>query len=532
MDSSRVSPSGAIILGFDGLPWSLIDRWTSDGTLPNFGRLREEGASGPMASTRPPTTPLAWTSIATGVWPDKHGIYGFQRLSSEYTHRMYTSADRRQVALWNVLDRPVVGNVPMTYPPEGLDGVVVSGMMTPSVRSAFTHPPELKDQITAQIPGYSIGLDYPDYVDRLSEFRTEIKALLDRRRRLLRLLLEHFDGELFFFVFTAPDRFQHLIWDDDELESLYIELDDILGEIMSVANEGDNDLYVVSDHGFGPLNQLVHVNRLLEREGYLVRKEGNGPRSAFSSLGISRDGVKRFLDRIGITEERLVSTIPRTVLDSLATQLPGEHSLYDVDFTQTTAFVHDAGNVYINDIDRFRDGTVEPNQIEPLKRELTNAFETVTDQGTGDPILRVFDGDELFPTDDRAPDLVVNGRNGFETRISITDTLIESSDPIAASHRSEGIFLAWGPSIESDITLTETSVVDVAPTVLHGLGKAVPENTDGSVQIDLFSADSIAGSTDVEYVPVQEHDFGSDQQGSMDDSEDVEERLRGLGYLE
>ena len=141
MSSERDPESRAFVLGVDGVPWYLIERWAEAGELPHFAELFETGSVGPLASTTPATTPLAWPSIATGVTPDKHGIYGFQKLSPEYTHQMYLSDDIEQPELWDVLSPALVGNVPMTYPANEIDGAMVTGMMTPDLEGRFTHPP-------------------------------------------------------------------------------------------------------------------------------------------------------------------------------------------------------------------------------------------------------------------------------------------------------------------------------------------------------------------------------------------------------
>lgn len=528
MSGLPVTAERAFVLGLDGVPWDLIDRFTAEGELPNFGRLREEGASGPLESTRPPTTPLAWPSIATGVRPDKHGIYGFQKLSSSYTHRMYTSRDRRQPALWEQLAPAAVGNVPMTYPPEAVDGALVSGMMTPSTDEAYTHPPELRERIAERIPGYEIGLDYPAYADRLEEFPAAVSGILENRRELMELLLETVpDWRLAFFVYTAPDRFQHLVWDEGKILEHYRRLDGIVGDVVEYADERNADLYVVSDHGFGPIDRLVYVNRVLEREGYLVRREDDGTRGALSSLGISRDGVVSALSRVGVSEEQLVSVLPRTVVDGVAARIPGDHALYDVDYGRTQAFVHDAGNVYVNDSRRFENGVVDPVAVPQLKAELTGLFESVTDGG--EPVLRIFDGDDLFPTDDDSPDLVVNGRGTYETRTAIAGETFGDPAPTAASHRSQGIALCWGPSIEAGARIEDARVIDIAPTLLHGLGRPVPANADGDVLEGAFADGSPPATRDVERVAVE---CREETDGAEGDFSNVEDRLKGLGYME
>ncbi|WP_247004883.1 alkaline phosphatase family protein [Halosolutus gelatinilyticus] len=530
MSGSTGSSERAFVLGLDGVPWRLVEQWSDGGALPNFARLREEGASGRLESTRPPTTPLAWPSIATGVWPDKHGVYGFQNLSAEYSHEMYTSADVRQPTLWEQVGPAHVGNVPMTYPPREIDGTMVTGMMTPSTDREFTHPPDLRDEIASRIPEYEISLDYPDYADRLDEFRAAVDSVLETRREVLRLQMERAgdDWRLFFFVFTAPDRFQHLVWEEDLLLEHYTLLDDLLGEVMAYVDEHDADLYVVSDHGFGPIHQLVYVNHVLEREGYLFRAEDEGTRGALASLGISRDRITDALDRVGISEELLVSKLPRSLVDSVAQQIPGEHALYDVDYDRTVAFVHDAGNCYVNDTRRFENGVVDPSDVDEVKAELAEVFESVTD-ADGRPVLDVFDGDELFPTDDDSPDLIVNGIDGYDVRNSVTDHVFGETGTTTASHRSDGIVLCRGPSIDAGATLRGARVVDVAPTVLHAMGEPVPRNTDGRVLFDAFADDARPARTKVERIDVSRRD---PEEAIDDDFDGVEDRLKGLGYME
>ncbi|MFC4438067.1 MULTISPECIES: alkaline phosphatase family protein [Natrialbaceae] len=531
MSGSSPASERAFVLGLDGVPWRLIEQWTDEGELPNFARMREEGASGILESTCPPTTPLAWPSIATGVWPDKHGIYGFQNLSSKYSQEMYTSYDRKQPALWEQLSPAHVGNVPMTYPARDIDGTMVTGMMTPSTEREFTHPPELQSEIDRRIPDYEISLDYPDYANRIDEFPDAVDDILSKRRELMRIQMEEAsdDWQLFFFVYTAPDRFQHLVWDMDLLLEHYKRLDDVLGEVMEYTDEHDADLYVVSDHGFGPIDQLVYVNHFLEREGYLFQQEDEGARGALASLGISRDKITSTLNRVGISEEMLVSTLPRRLVDSVAEQIPGDHALYDVDYERTVAFVHGAGNCYINDTERFENGVVEPSDIPTIKDELVDIFESVTDED-GASILRVFDGDELFPTDKGSPDLVVNGRNGYESRNSITNEPFGDTGPTTASHRSKGIMLCRGPSIDEGAILRGARVVDVAPTLLHGIGEPIPENADGRVLFDAFAETATPSTTKVRRTAVSA--AGSEGEEVDEDFTDVEDRLKGLGYME
>jgi predicted AlkP superfamily phosphohydrolase/phosphomutase len=524
----------AFVLGLDGIPWYLIEQWAAAGELPHFARMIEEGAAGPLRSTTPATTALAWPSIATGVGPDKHGIYGFQKLSGEHTHRMYLNTDVRQPELWDVLSPAAVGNVPMTYPASEIDGELVAGMMTPDLEGTFTHPPEFSDEIRRRIPAYQVGLDWSDYAGREREFARALSGLVGARRKLMRLLMEREDWRLFFFVYTAPDRLQHLVWDEDVLLDHYRELDDILGEVMEYANEHEANLFVVSDHGFGPISTFVSVNRIFENEGYLVRRRDGGTRGLLSDLGVTKSGVMSALKRVGIDDKTLVEYLPQGLLDATAKQIPGEHALYDVDFGETRVFFHGSGTVYVNDTRRFANGTVDPADVPALKRDVEAMLSRVVDPETGERALDVYDGVELFPADENAPDLVVRGREEYQTIQSITDEVFTGSGTKVASHRSEGIFLATGPDVAAGTTPENAHVVDVAPTLLHTVGEPIPENADGRVLTELFDPESGAARRPVETRAYTAGDRPT-RAGESEDNADysgVEDRLRGLGYLE
>lgn len=513
------------VLGLDGVPWNLLSNWAEQGDLQNVARLFSEGTVGPLESTMPPTTPVAWPSIATGVSPDKHGLYAFHELESAYTRQVNTSSDCKRPTLWEMLSPSVVANVPMTYPAQEIDGSLVSGMMSPDMGEGFTTPPDLASRIKREIPDYQIGLNWSEYHDREEAFLEDLDSLLSARRQLMELLMDEEDWRLFFFVYTEPDRLQHLIWNEPTLLEHYRQLDEILGDVMAYAEKQNAALFVVSDHGFGPISTFVHLNSILRDEGYLTPK-GGGTRGVLSRAGITKSRVMGSLDRLGI-EDMLVDQLPQSVLDRVATQVPGSHGLYDVNFEATEAFAHGTRNIYINDTERFAKGTVEPERKDELKEELVALFESVVDPTTGETVLTVHDGSELFPTDERSPDLVLYGDDGYLTSTALKSDQFTDSGGMAGAHRSEGIFLSWGPTIRAG-EVADANVVDVAPTILHAIGEPIPDDTDGTV-LDIFTPES---APDREPVETQSYRATREGKTTHRDTSEVEDRLRGLGYIE
>ena len=73
----EASPGKVVVLGLDGLEPTAIDLLMSEGKMPNFARLRQEGAYGRLISSKPLLSPIIWTTIATGKLPDQHKIGHF-----------------------------------------------------------------------------------------------------------------------------------------------------------------------------------------------------------------------------------------------------------------------------------------------------------------------------------------------------------------------------------------------------------------------------------------------------------------------
>ncbi|MFC5970148.1 alkaline phosphatase family protein [Halomarina salina] len=532
-------PSRAFVLGLDGVPWYLVERWTDAGELPNFQRLVDEGASGALESSKPANTPVAWPSIATGTSPDSHGLYEFYKLRSNHSKRAYNRTDLVGPALWDVLSPAVVGNVPMTYPPGDVDGTMVSGMMTPSVDETFTHPPEFRETLLDRIEDYRIELNWTEYADADERLREDLDSLVRTRRELMRLLMEREDWRLFFFVYTEPDRLQHRVWDDEALLEHYRYLDDVLGEVMAYCEERDSTLFVVSDHGFGPVSKTVFVNRVLADAGLLTKRSQSSSQSLLSSFGITRERVLDTASSTGLDVHALAKRLPRGVVDSVAKQMPGSHGLYDVDYGETKAFLHGLGSVYVNDTRRFDDGIVPPAEVEAVKESVKTLLADLTAPGSDDPVLDVYDGAEVFPDDPDSPDLTVQPRGEYTVSTRLADGVFGDSTKVVANHRPEGLFMAWGPHVEAGSTPRDASVVDVAPTLLHSVGEAIPERTDGRVLSELFAPETppaersprVRDETDRQAVAAGD-DADDAHETDSDEFDDVEERLRGLGYVD
>lgn len=160
-----------VILGLDGLDYTLTEKMLAEGKLPHMASLRKQGCFKPLGTTLPSISPVAWSSFQTGTNPGKHNIYDFltpdlntyqPKLSSVEIRppRRMLRLGKYQVPLgkadvrllrksrpfWNYLgDYGIFSSiirVPITFPPEKLRGVLLSAMCVPDLRGTqgmFSH---------------------------------------------------------------------------------------------------------------------------------------------------------------------------------------------------------------------------------------------------------------------------------------------------------------------------------------------------------------------------------------------------------
>lgn len=556
------------MVGLDGATWDVARPMMERGELPTLRRLVEGGASGPLRSVVHPYTAQAWTTMATGCGQGRHRILDFwERDFSRYGFRLLNASHRAVPSLWGWLSarrrRVVVVNVPMTYPPEPVAGVLISGRDTPGLGAAYTHPPELKAEL-AQLAGepYVIVPDDWLYTRRgqPDRARDELFRELRVRFRVVRELLRREPWDLAWFVVSATDGAAHFFWKyhdpahplhtpegaatyGDVVREVYRRADAELGRLLEEVGDGAAVL-VVSDHGQGPQTPLaVHLNLWLAQEGYLTFARGGrgGPRRAVAR---ALRAVKRVAyDRLSFQNLTLAR---RLFPDWLRRELGQETFFGGIDWARTRAYSEEVrGNIWVNLKGRDPAGTVEPGaEYEALRDALIAGLSSLRNPLTGEPLVRrVWRREELYtgPYVDRFPDLVVETdtpevfrpRGDYRGKEPVRVLGREELAALKTSgvHRMEGIFVARAPGVRAGAQVQGASLQDLAPTILYLLGEPIPGHMDGRVLTECFDPSWLAAS------PVRREGGGPGEEGGPDmdytdeESRQIEERLAGLGYL-
>jgi len=293
MKSNEKNNTKIFVLGIDGGTFDIINPLIKEGKLPNIQKIIKNGVCGKLKSTFPPVTGPAWTSFMTGKNIDKHGIFDFHECSFEYKRKLVNSTFIKSEKLWKIMNRfdkkvGIIG-VPMTYPPEEVNGFMITGFGTPSDKADFAYPPTLHTELVMNIGPYIVDI-YPMSYEENDEIRylTDLYNSEKCRIKAVKYLMKYYDWDFFMVVFSGADYLQHFFWKyrdeshpahnpkthykyKDVIPQYYQRIDSIIGEIWNRLDE-NTVLMIMSDHGGGPHKKKAYINRWLEKLGLLFVK--------------------------------------------------------------------------------------------------------------------------------------------------------------------------------------------------------------------------------------------------------------------
>jgi predicted AlkP superfamily phosphohydrolase/phosphomutase len=311
--------------------------------------------------------------------------------------------------------------------------------------------------------------------------------------------------------------------------------------VGALAGTLGGDIMLVSDHGGGPLHGVVNLNAWLAEQGLL---EYAGATELMRGGQLQRMAAARAL--------ALWRRLPLDLRTRAKQRLGGlrersyEMQNYSVvDFERTQAFAYGTfGNIVINVRGREQSGIVEPGaEYEAVRDQIAKALRDLRDPASGRAIVAaVHRREELHsgPHIERVPDLVVEftdyewlGKGNLKSRTETIWDRVEISGTDAAyvgSHRHEGIVALSGPSAAPGGLFA--SIQDIAPTIQYLLGEPIPESMEGQL-IDAAIDPDLLERRPPEYAAGGDVGVSADVRAFEDnEAGDVQERLRGLGYIE
>lgn len=433
------------VLGLDGLGLGLLERLLPQGAMPVLCDLMGRAGVSRMRSVIPTVSSVAWASYATGVNPGMHNLFGFvDREPNPFRVFIPNAAHLKHETLWEALSRRgkrvISLNVPVSYPPKQLNGVMVGCFLSPSLEKAV-YPPSLLPLLKET--GYSLDVDAWKAREDLEGFLGDLERILESRFQVALRLMEQEPWDFFQLHIMETDRINHFLlgsWEDKEepwctrFMGFYSRLDSWLGRLLErlekPLEKGDLTLILISDHGFCRLEAEFQVNHWLEKEGYLFFQDEK--------------------------EKKLQEFLPRSRAYSL---IPGR--------------------VFINLKGREDRGSVAPGrEYESLRAELAEALSGLRDPSSNKPMVRkVHLREEIYkgPFLERAADLVLEPEDGFDPKGNTEASSLAQKGHIQGMHTLEDAFLLRYPG---ELPRRDFRIQDVAAGIMGLLGEAGSLHTE------------------------------------------------------
>ena len=561
MTKNNSNDCKVLVIGLDGATLDLIKPWCDQGELPTFSRLMKSGAWGELSAQLPPNSVPNWPSFATGKNPGKHGVIWWTKETNNRIE-LVNSRSIKGKTTWEILSdrgkRVAVVGVPVTYPPQKINGVMVTGLLTPPSVDDFTYQLELKAELDKQVGGYRIlnkaifrrGGEEAFLKDWLDVFERQINACI--------YLLQTRSWDLFTVVFSITDMVQHKFWNymdpehpaykpeeaklfGDAILRVYRAADKAVDALMNQTGE-ETHVIIMSDHGFGTYYQAFFTNNWLMKQGFLnIRRNfSSAVRYSLYRMGITVNNIYPFVNT-GLSLLR-----GNKLREQISPKGKSRGLLFkfflsenDIDWTRTKAYaVGDFGQFYVNLRGKFPHGIVEPGkEYEDVRDEILRRLETLKIPATGKPYLkRGYKKEELYhgPELEQLPDIIceptdmryVDTGMGF-----MSNKLFDNVSIISGNHNLKGILFLQGKDVQESAQINGANIIDIAPTILYLLGEPVPDDMDGRVLEQCLKKERLI----LQPVQIEESQISTTREAerilSREEEELIKDRLRDLGYI-
>jgi predicted AlkP superfamily phosphohydrolase/phosphomutase len=541
-----------LVLSIDSGCWTYLEPLLSAGRMPTVAQLIEGGVRGVLESTMPPITPVAFSSFITGTNPGKHGIFGWTVRHADGGSQPVSAALRQGVPFWHYLNQAGVRvglfNVPITYPPQPLDGFLVPGIAVPRDTRSLTYPAEVLHQIEDRYGPYEV-----DVPQRLLDRGIDIYSAAwlkyeEMQTDAALMLMNECDVDVLAFNYASLDRLNHISPRWEDLEATLTNIDAQIGRLVERYPEAN--FILMSDHGSRRVKSAFLLGKWLVQNGYALYGE--------KSLDIPRHEINfalaRYLQAHGMngTGEQVLRNLLRGLLTVVPSALrrPVWGAMYRavpealgyrfterLDWDRTKVFAtSNSGALFIN-MDGRSPGTVTMGGYEALRDTLIRDLLTVRDPvARGKVFSNVYRREELYhgPAVAQAPDVIADHYDS-------TCDLIVDNNPRSfcfvnrlnrfGDHTREGIFVLSGPDfVWTDGRAHRASITDLPATLLHLYGVSIPDDFDGRVLGEFLAVEFMAQHP-IHAQAASEDSTGPQQEYSDREMEQMTEHLRELGYL-
>jgi predicted AlkP superfamily phosphohydrolase/phosphomutase len=480
-----------LLIGLDGATFTVLDRLMQQGVMPFMRQAIERGTRCELMSPPNHITPSSWASLMTGRSPGNHGVFDFVQ-PIETDRGIYVKfvdgRDLQAETIWSIASRQgckvTCLNFPLTYPIRDVHGYVVPGFISRRTIRSACFPSDLWSELT-QIPEFNpreIGWDLNTERKAIQvvpdeELEELIEFHIRREQRWLTLwsyLNERHPCEFSAVLFDGIDKLQHLAWpfiDEDCFPArpspldlrvrarcldYFRELDRVLAAVVEQVGD-DTRIFMVSDHGLGPTQDIFYVNVWLHEHGFL--EWGN------------------------------VEQVPEGDEEIAAQRMKTQHGLLDWAHTIAYAVSPSSNGVYIRVQAAPGDPGIPADRYADVRDEIARGLLSFVDPESGQSVVRrAMTREEIYAGTHMgmAPDLTLALRDQGFISVLNGSSVLSRRARAKGMHRPEGIFVALGPGIRRDHRANMLNMVDVSSALLYSLGLEIPVDLEGQFPVDMF----------------------------------------------
>ena len=492
--------------------------------MPTLKAFVKAGVSATLESIRPTNSMSAWTSLMTGVNPGKHGVYDFIRnTDTPFKTTVTNSSVIGFPTIWETLTAAgrssCVIDMPPLYPPFEINGAMIGGMgAVTSFDRGFTWPAELAADIENAVGKFLPDVAWVGKAGQQEELLEEWIALIDNRRKVAEYLLGRQPWDVFFAVFVAPDRVQHVFWQEltergplySKVRRFYEKMDEAIASLIERVDTTESDVLLVSDHGFRTFQYTFDVNQFLAEAG-LMSWQDVVPMAA------------RVLRKAG----RIVKPLAGRLNRIIQRHYPTKRELLESSIAYSVLM----DSVHLNLAGRESTGSVSPAEVDSVRELVTSKLMEFRDPQNGNPVIKeVLNGGDYVhgAHEESAPDLLLECHEGYAHNVGLGQVMFRWTY-CQGVHSMNGIIAGLGPSFRREAKASTVSILDVTPTLLALQGLGAPEGTDGRIAEELLAQ---APQPIAQHPAAPSERSGEATPYTEEEEEAVRERLRGLGYIE
>lgn len=492
-----------ILIGVDGMEWSVVDDLSKKGQLPNITAFRARAATAKMTTDYGANSPIVWTTIATGMNKEKHGITNFDVATDTGTAPV-SSTMRKVPAIWNMVSlyKKTVMMLGWwgSWPAESVNGIIVTDRAPKPVEnrvSPASFVPTFESDLKAINADRSI---YPSDEDSGAEDRIMAHYLVSGAAKGFDLVMGYLHGTDLvshkYWKYYRPEGFSNVDPDKlklyaDVIPTKYRAVDAVVGKVVAAAPKNAN-IIIVSDHGFGPLpEEFIKVS--LELDPLLVH------------LG--------YESKSGTT----------------------------VDFSKSKFYNYETAGFQMVKMVRFsmagreNGGTVTPEQQASLRNELSTKLAQVT-YSNGSPAFLLRDAkpyEQKKGADFMIEVLPKGASMSLNYQGQVWSDVVKAIVEHSGGHGwlPPAVFMAAGPDINPKADLTGIRIHDVTPTMLYAMALPLAADFDGKAWTTLFSP-TFQSAHPAQSIPSYGQLQSAKPTENQATDQEMLDQLRALGYIQ